>query len=78
MMKIMISVSGTYCDGSWVPTEIKASDDQDQTYSINKNTDGTYCVESHLIGDETTEFSGSLSFEQAWMGLAHAFGVIEQ
>ena len=75
-MQISIIATGEYRDGNWVPTEIKAVSPESGRYTITLDTDGTFCAESDLVGDESPVFSGGLTFEQVWLGMAHAFGVI--
>lgn len=74
-MNIEITTEGTYRNDDWVTIEVEAKHD-DETYSITLDSDGTYCVESKLEGDEAPSFVSGLTFEQAWLGIAHAFGVI--
>ena len=78
-MKINLTVSGQYEGGDWRCTEINAEDGEGQTYQITRDTDGTYCVTSKLIGDDEGEsFVGGITFSEAWMGMAVAFGVVSE
>ena len=77
-MKIEITTAGEYRDGRFFPTEIKATSGDGESYTITRDTDGSFCVESFLLGDKKPDFSGDLTFDEAWNGLAVAFGVIEQ
>lgn len=78
-MEINITVSGTYEGGDWCCLEVEAQDGEGQTYQITRDTDETYCVTSKLIGDDEGEsFVGGLTFADAWMGMAHAFGVVAE
>lgn len=74
-MPIKIETQGEYRNGYWIITSVDANDDHDQRIQITLDTDGTYCIESKLLGDEKLQFSGGLSFDDCWLGLATHFGL---
>jgi hypothetical protein len=77
-MTIKIEHEGEYRRGSWITTSIVATDDNDQRIVITLDTDETYCLETNVIGDEKSEFVGSLSFEDCWLAIATHLGLREE
>ena len=76
-MSIQITFTGRYRNDNWQTTEIEVADDEGQTAKITLDTDGTYCIETSLIGDDKPEFSGGHDFQTVWLGVAEHFGIFE-
>ena len=74
-MTIKIEHEGEYRNGDWITTSVIATDDQDQRIEITLDTDGTYCLETMLIGDEESVFAALLTFDECWLAIATHFGL---
>lgn len=74
-MLVNISCEGMYNEhGAWVARKIKATRGAEY-YEIYRDGD-SYYVESFLLFDEVPQVSHELTMQEAWNGLAEAFGLV--
>lgn len=77
-MNISITTTGAYTpSGAWVPTEVTIVDQDGQRVVITQETNGSYMLESELIGDELPAFKIIPTFAECWAALPVLFGITE-